>query len=409
LGKINTYESLGLVAEHRHLRLDAITRLATTVIGAPVAMVSVMQPHLGRQFISSWEGLPDDLAEARQVPLDLSICRHVQESGKTVVIQDLLDDPRTAANALVQAHGLRSYIGVPIHTTAGQTIGALCCIKTEVCDWTDSQIETMEQLAACVDDLIALKTLQIEEQKANRKLRAIAGARSSFVTHISHEIRTPLTGMVGSIRLLDKLHLTGMAGDLVALLNRSSLRLLDIVNDTMDLSRMDAGTFRIAQDDCDLHGIAQDIVDSHRPAAALKSVDVWVSGDLSGLTYLVDRMALASVLDNLFANAVKFTEKGHAGIRLSHDSYGNVKIEVADTGIGIPAALQGAIFDEFEQAGPRIARKYGGTGLGMAMVKRLVELMDGEIDLVSQPGHGTTITIVLPLESSNTGAVERIA
>lgn len=409
LGKIHSYESLGLVGDGRHLRLDAITRLASTVIGAPVAMVSVIQPHLDRQFITSSEGLAEDLANARQVPLDLSICRHVQASNAPLVIEDLLDDPRTASNALVREHGLRSYIGVPIHTSTGQAIGALCCITTEVWHWTEAQLETMEQLAACVDDLVTLKTLQIEEQKANRKLRAIAGARSGFVTHISHEIRTPLTGMVGSIRLLNKLQLSGMAGDLVTLLNRTSLRLLDIVNDTLDLSRLDAGTFRIAQEECNLQKVAQDVVESHRPAAALKSVDVTVRSDLSEQIYLVDRMALSSVLDNLFGNAVKFTQSGQAEIRLGHDSYGNVKIEVADTGVGIPAPLQQAIFDEFEQAGPRIARKYGGTGLGMAMVKRLVELMDGEIELVSQPDEGTTITVILPLESLNARRVEQFA
>ncbi|MEE4345193.1 MAG: ATP-binding protein [Paracoccaceae bacterium] len=408
MGKIHTYESLGLVGDARHLRLDAITRLARTVMDAPVATVSVIQPSLDRQFFSSCQGLPDALAAARETPLEMSICRYVKDSGHPLAIPDLLADPRTADNPLVLEHGLRSYIGVPIHVVSGQTIGALCCIKTEVCDWTDTDLETMQNLAACVDDLIVLRSLQIEEEQANRKLRAIAGARSGFVAHISHEIRTPLTGIVGSIRLLDRMKLDGTAGDLVALLNRSALRLLDIVNDSLDLARMDSGTFRIGQQECDLHRIATDTIDAHRSAADRKSIALHLRNDLAAEVYLGDRMALASVLDNLFSNAVKFTETGQADIRLSNDSYGNVRIEVADTGIGIPHALQSAIFDEFEMAGPRIARKYGGTGIGMAMVKRLVELMDGEIDLVSQPGHGTTITITLPLEPVAARPVEQV-
>lgn len=408
MGRVHSFESLGLVGEARHPRLDSLVRLAAQVIGAPVAMVSVIQPDLERQFLSSWEGVPEDLALARQVPISLSICRHVQESGSPLVIPDLRQDARTATNRLVLEHGMRAYLGVPIHTMAGQSIGALCCMDRVVCDWTDRQIETMRNLAACVDDLIVLKTLQIEEQKVNHRLRAMAGARSGFVSHISHEIRTPLTGMVGAIRLLDRLALTGLAGDLVAVLNRNALRLLDISNETLSLARMDAGTFRIAHDACDLHQIALDVVDSHRAAARLKAVEVRVCDRLAGQPYLVDRMALASVLDHLFSNAVKFTTHGSAEIRLGHDSYGNVKIEVVDTGSGIPPALQGAIFAEFEQAGPRIARTYGGTGLGMAMVKRLVELMDGEIDLVSQPACGTTVTIILPLEAAQGAKAERM-
>ena len=407
MGKIHSLEELGLVGQTRHMRLDSIARLAAGVIGAPVATVSVIQNELDRQFFTASQGLPEPLHEARETPLEMSICRFVKESGHPLVIADLLADPRTADNPLVREHGLRSYIGVPIHAGTGRPIGALCCINTEVCDWTPEQVEIMVQLAACVDDLIQLSTVKLDEEKVNRKLRAIAGTRSGFVTHIGHEVRTPLTGMVGSTRLLDRLNLDGKAGELVALLNRSSVRLLDIVDDALDLARIDAGKFRIAHDACDLDRIAADTVAAHRAEARLKSVDTGVTSTLSGRVYLADRMALASVLDTLFGNAVKFTSQGQAGISLSQDSYGNVRIEVSDTGIGIPPALQASLFDEFEQAGPRIARKYGGTGLGLDVAKRLVELMDGEIDLVSQPGRGTTVSIVLPLECVGDGQQDR--
>ncbi|MFU8882368.1 MAG: sensor histidine kinase [Rhodobacterales bacterium] len=249
-----------------------------------------------------------------------------------------------------------------------------------------------------MDDLIQLSTLRIEEQKANRKLRAIAGARSSFIAHISHELRTPLAGMIGSIRLLSQFKMDDTAGELVQLLNRSSLRLLDILDDTSNLSQIDSGAFRIEQEEVDIEQIAADIVDLYKPLALQKSVHVTWNSTLPGQIYLADRKALVAVLDSLFANAVKFTDAGSAKILLSHDNYENVVIHVVDTGVGICPMQQANLFDEFEQAGPRIARKYGGTGLGMAMVRRLVELMDGDIELSSEQGSGTTITITLPLE-----------
>jgi len=396
--KLHSFEALELVGENPHVRLDSITRLAASVLGAPISLASVMQPHLDRQFFTSSVGLPDDLARERQTPLDLSICRYVQSANALLSIPDLQCDARTAENPLVLEHGLRSYIGAPIHAASGQPIGALCCIDTKFCDWTDDQAGILLQLAACVDDLIELSTLRIEEQKANRKLRAIAGARSSFIAHISHELRTPLTGMIGSIRLLNQFNLDDTAGQLVQLLNRSSMRLLDILDDTANLSEIDSGAFRIEQDEVNLEQIAADIVELYRPLALQKSVHISWESSLPAQSYLVDRKVLVSVLDNLFANAVKFTTTGHAKIMLSHDNYGNVAIKVVDTGIGLSPRQQANLFDEFEQAGPRIARKYGGTGLGMAMVRRLIELMDGDIDLSSQQGHGTTFTITLPLE-----------
>ncbi len=391
-------EALDLVGDGPHLRLNSITRLAATVLNAPISVATVMQPHLNRQFFTASTGLPDDLAIQRGTPLDLSICRHVQAGNTLLAITDLLKDARTADNPLVLEHGLRSYIGAPIHTTSGHAVGALCCMKTEECDWTADQREILQQLAACVDDLIQLSALRIEEQKANRKLHALARARSGFIAHISHELRTPLTGMIGSIRLLDRLNLDSHAGELVDLLNRSSMRLLDIMNDTADLAKIDSGAFHIAQEECDLELITADIVALHEAEAQRKAIIISWNSRLNAKSYMVDRKALVSVLDNLFANAVKFTTEGSAEIRLSHDDYGNVIIQVMDTGIGIPPLQQTRLFDEFEHAGSRVARKYGGTGLGMAMVRRLVELMDGDIDLHSQPGHGTTIVISLPLQ-----------
>ncbi|MDD9738013.1 ATP-binding protein [Seohaeicola sp. SP36] len=114
---------------------------------------------------------------------------------------------------------------------------------------------------------------------------------------------------------------------------------------------------------------------------------------------MADRRAVFSVVQNLFNNAIKFTDNGSAEIELSTDAYGSVQIKVKDTGIGIEDQSLATIFEEFQQANPRIARQHGGTGLGMAIVKRLIEAMDGEIKVQSELGKGTTFTVSLPLEA----------
>lgn len=397
MAKAHLLDVLGIAGDTPHPRLDSITRLAATVIDAPIALASMIQTDENRQVFASSHGLPDDLRLAGHTSLDTSICRYVQNTP--LVIPDLFSDPRTADNPLVLQHGLRAYLGVPLRAETGEQIGVLCCLRTETCDWTPHQIEVMQQLAACVDDLIALGSARITAERAGQKLHQMATTRSGFVSHVSHEIRTPLTGMIGAIRLLSHLQLDGTAGTLVDLLNRSSQKLLDVVNDTLDLARLDSGSYRLVLQTCNLDQIAQDVMAAHRTAAAAKSVNVAVHNHLTGHVYLGDPVVIASVLDNIFGNAVKFTQNGSATITLSNDANGRVVITVADTGIGIAPALQAGIFDEFEHAGPTQARKQGGTGLGMAMIKRLVELMEGEITLISHPGKGTQITVALPLAS----------
>ena len=154
------------------------------------------------------------------------------------------------------------------------------------------------------------------------------------------------------------------------------------------------------EEECELGALGRDVMTTYLDLATDKSIKLRVTDGLAGKTYVFDRRAMESIVHNLFGNAVKFTETGLARIDLSEDESGQVIIAFIDTGIGIPEEYHATIFEEFEQAGPKIARKYGGTGIGMAIVKRLVEVMDGEISLKSRPGDGTTITVTLPLKAT---------
>ena len=395
MGKTDLIDAAGLIGDTPHPRLDSITRLAATVIGAPIALASVIQPDEDLQVFASSHGLPDDLQSQRKLPLELSICRHVRDAP--LVIRDLFEDPRTADNPLVQGNGLRAYLGVPIQSLSDGRRGVLCCLRTELWQWSHHEIEVMQQLAACVDDLIALGQARHEAADAGRKFQRIADARSGFASHVGHEIRTPLTGMIGAIRLLHNMHLGGAAGSLVDLLDRNARKLLDVVDDALDLTRLDAGQYRLAPRPFDLAQLAQQVIAAHQAAARRKGLEVALHNHLPQPHFIGDARVIASVLDSLFDNAVRFTSQGQATITLRSDRQGHAEIEVADTGVGIAPGLQAALFEAFEDAGPTEARKYGGTGLGMAMIKRMVDLMRGEIELTSTPGKGTVFRLTLPL------------
>lgn len=392
-----SFAALGLVDNGHDACLENIAFLAQTLLGADGALVSVMQPAKAVQYISA-SSVGCVTEENRRFPLEQSICRLVFTDKKPVLIEDLTADMRTKALEPVRVSGLRSYVGVPVHAVSGKVIGSLCCFWTTHMRLDETHIALLERLARGVDDIIRARVTVLEKDRTNARLTKMLAARSSFASHLSHEIRTPLTGLVGSIKLLTAMELEEKPRELVKLLDRSSARLLTLVNDTLDFAKLDSGNFQINEDACNIGELAREIVESARIMAEGKDVVIGVTDHLGGDLFMADRHALDSVIHNLFWNAVKFTHAGSAQIILSRNPDDGVDITVADTGIGIAEEAQGTIFEEFQQANPRIARKYGGTGLGMAIVKRLVDLMDGEISLKSKQGVGTTITVSLPLD-----------
>lgn len=391
-----SFEALNLVNDGQDNLLSNIVYLATELLRCDAAIVSVAQHHREAHYISASFGLPCEAGNTRYVDFAQSVCKIVIEQDGPLAIADLLADPRTETMLPNHHFGFRSYIGVPIHNIFGRAIGTLCCLKAEKTEWSSKSIGLLQRLTLEIDDIIKSRTHALELEETNAKLEKLIATRSSFISHLSHEVRTPLTGLIGSIRLLERMNLEGQAGELVKVLDRSSSGLFKLVNDTLDFAKLDIGHFKLNEEPCDLGELARAIVRSYHDLAANKGVTVWVEDELSGRMLSLDRQALTSILNNLFSNAVKFTEAGSARIILKKGQYGLIEIKVVDTGIGIPVGAHAKIFEEFQQADPSIARKYGGTGLGMAIVKRLVDLMNGDIHLTSEVGKGTDITILLP-------------
>lgn len=390
--------SLDLLEGGQNTSLENIAHLAAEILDAPTSLISVIQTSRNRQFVSAGCGIDLSSDETRAFPLEESICNLVYVSDQPLVIVDLQKDARTKNMNSVNTMGLRSYIGVPIHGVDGDAIGTLCCVTHEPRAWSTANVLTLTRLAQSVDDVIRYRAATLDQQKINAKLTKLLDARSSFTSHLSHEIRTPLTALVGSIKLLKAINPEGQIGELVGMMSRSSSRLLDIVNDSLDFAKLDSGQFKTITELCDLGDLARDVVSSFKIYSATKGLQTAVIDNLGGTQFMADKKALDSLMHNLFGNAVKFTHEGKAEIVLGYDQDGDVEIKVIDTGIGIEPSAHSLIFEEFQQANPRIARKYGGTGLGMAIVKRLVEIMHGEISLTSELGKGTTFTISLPLE-----------
>ncbi|WP_158298991.1 ATP-binding protein [Sphingomonas psychrotolerans] len=257
------------------------------------------------------------------------------------------------------------------------------------------------EVIASLRDVTKRKHLEFALDISRARAEAAATAKSSFLANMSHEIRTPMNGVLGFADLLLHSDLTPQQERHAQLIADSGKAMMRLLNDILDISKIEAGQMQIAPERVDFRHALRNCVKLIEPAAAQKGLRVWfdVEPELP-MFVVVDGLRLRQIVLNLLGNAVKFTEAGSVSIEARrgwHDRRANIEITVADTGIGIPEDRQSAIFEQFVQAEQSTARRFGGTGLGLAISSHLASLMGGSLTLTSQPGVGTRFTLRVPL------------
>ncbi|MEZ7275836.1 ATP-binding protein [Pseudoalteromonas sp. 68 DY56-GL68] len=278
-----------------------------------------------------------------------------------------------------------------------------------------SEQSTLIGLALIIRDItkekeaeIKVKRLNTElEAKVRKRTQALAEAKddaikhsdikSAFISNISHELRTPLNGVIGTLNILKREELSDKSRNLVEMMDLSASNLNLLINDILDLSKIEAGKLDLNLKTINLQLLIERLVESSAIRAFDKGLNVYLdTSDLNCENIKTDPLRLSQILNNLISNAIKFTDKGYIKVTVSSERISeklhDLKVKVQDTGIGIAPSTQGQLFDAFQQASTAISEKFGGSGLGLSICKQLCQLMDGDISVSSTLNQGSTFT-----------------
>ena len=407
-------------------RLNTTLELTASAQAAVDGCLAALAPDQAMLFLREGESLrlvasasaSEDAAAHR---LGECLCGLAARDGVPVYALDIATDRRCTLAECRQA-GVKSFAVLPLKN-GDDVLGVLGLASTTPRHF-ESQATFLETMAAQVSvglqnallhqrlkahaaDLerrVEQRTAMLREAnedlvKAVEHAQSADRAKSAFLSAMSHELRTPLNSVIGFTGAL----LGGLAGQLqpqqeepLRIVQRNGRHLLDLINDVLDLSKIEAEEMRMAAQPFDLVQTLREALESLAPAATTKGLELRHAYAVDTLATTGDRRRVAQILLNLLSNAVKFTDHGSVTLALALEG-SQARIKVQDTGPGIPAQDLPRLFREFEQLDAGLARRNEGTGLGLALSRRLARLMNGEIAVESQLGSGSTFTFLLPL------------
>jgi signal transduction histidine kinase/CheY-like chemotaxis protein len=292
---------------------------------------------------------------------------------------------------------LASYLARPVRQVAGTAEAVLAGNETvSVQPFTGLVPREIQRLRVAFNTMLDdLRRRNADTTIALRQAETSSVAKSQFLANMSHEIRTPLHGVIGMLELLQQTELSSAQTQYLSSARQSGAALLSLIDDVLDLSKIEAGKVELEHEPFHLPGVVHSVLMMFADQARSKGLSLTASiPDQLNLMLLGDAHRLGRIVTNLVANALKFTAQGTVTIRLMRIEEGPehvvLRCEVVDTGIGIPESKQEAIFEAFSQADTSTTRRYGGTGLGLSIARQLCSLMGGEIGVHSKVASGST-------------------
>jgi signal transduction histidine kinase len=398
---------LGIIAssvKDTHPVFDAIARAAAGVLEN--ARVQLFLVEDGKLHHVGGTGLTDE-QQAKLRGLYPAPLAQTSYAGKAILERKIVHitdvrvdhDRAELSKAITESTGLRAVLVVPM-IQEGAAIGCITTSFTEPRAFTDKQIALLKSFSD--QAVIAIQNARLfrEIQDKSRQIEIANQHKSDFLANMSHELRTPLNAIIGFSEVLSERmfgELNEKQADYMKDIHESGRHLLSLINDILDLSKIEAGRMELEPSDFDLPSALSNAMTLVRERAQRHGIALGLKLDQTLSSIRADERKFKQIVLNLLSNAVKFTPDGgrvDVNATLGKDM---VEIAVSDTGIGIAPEDQAAVFEEFKQVGRDYTRKAEGTGLGLALTKRFVELHGGTIRLESAPGKGSTFTFTIPL------------
>ena len=383
--------------------VQSVARLCEADMAALLRLTGTIYQH------AASHGLPADFHEfmtnMRFVPGQGSITGRAALTGNVVHVTDVLSEPDFELVDAMKRIGARTELGVPL-LREGIPIGVIVLMRRTVRRFSDRQIELATTFAD--QAVIAIENVRLfdEIQDKNRQLALASENKSQFVSSMSHELRTPLNAIIGLTEMMVTNAArfgTEKAQEPLQRVNRAGTHLLALINQVLDLSKIEAGKLELNVQTVELAPLINEVIGTARQLAEQNKNRLILNAqeNLGALT--IDPLRLRQILLNLLSNACKFTKEGDVKLRASRVGNGSdwIELSVADTGIGMTAEQQAKLFEEFIQADASTAQRFGGTGLGLAIARKLARMMGGDVIVTSERGKGSVFTVRLPVGSNS--------
>ena len=330
------------------------------------------------------------------------------ENRRPLMIPDSIQEGSLPPGQTVKALGVRGYLGVPLFSRGGEVIGVLRALTYQPREFAQEEVDLIQQLANGAAVAIENARLFEEVQKKSQELEEAYKTKSAFLNTMAHELRTPLNVLIATMQLfrdgfygaLSEKHITGFEP-----MERNARNLLDLISGILELARLEAKRVPLQIEEFLFKEIIDEFESSFMPLVREKGLELRFRLDDPMIKLKTDKSKIKAIIQNLLGNAVKYTDSGEIEVRVSalldgqaSGSQGkSLSILVRDTGIGIKESDLPHIFQAFYLAEGVNRRKYPGSGLGLCIVERLLEMLGGNIQAQSEWGKGSTFTVTLPL------------